>query len=46
VVLGVAIGWTLESFAGLRGAMVFGLLAGMLGANLVPLGPGCSGGDR
>lgn len=42
MVLGLAGGWAIEAFAGIRGATVFGALLGMLAANLVPLGPGCS----
>lgn len=41
MILGLGLGFALESFAGWRGAMVLGLFAGMLVANLVPLGPGC-----
>lgn len=45
MILGLAAGWALETFAGLRGAMLLGALAGMVAANFVPLGPDC-GSDR
>lgn len=41
MVLGLAGGFALETFAGLRGATVIGALFGMLAANFVPLGPSC-----
>ncbi len=41
MVLGLAVGWCLESFAAVRSATVFGLLLGMIAANFVPLGGGC-----
>lgn len=46
MVLGLAVGWLVEAFAGLRGGLVLGLLGGMLAANFVPLGAGCSLDDR
>lgn len=42
MVLGLAIGWAVEAFAGLRGATVLGVLGGMVAANFVPLASGCS----
>lgn len=41
MILGLAAGWLLQSFAGVPNAWAFGLLLGMVGANLIPLGPGC-----
>lgn len=38
MILGLVIGWCLESFAGLRTATLFGVLLGMVTANFVPLG--------
>jgi hypothetical protein len=46
VVLGLAIGWAVEAFAGLRGALLLGVLAGMVAANFVPLSTGCPTGQR
>ena len=45
MVLGLAVGWAIEAFAGLRGSLVLGLLGGMVAANFVPLGGGCPTGD-
>lgn len=45
MVLGLAVGWAVEAFAGLPGALVLGLLGGMVAANFVPLGGGCTPGD-
>lgn len=46
MVLGLAVGWAVEAFAGMPGALVLGLLAGMVAANFVPTDTGCSLGDR
>jgi hypothetical protein len=37
VVLAVAAGWALERFAGVRDAMLLGLVAGLLIAQFVPM---------
>jgi hypothetical protein len=47
VVLALGIGWILETYAGVRQAMVLALFVGLIGAPLVPLGgrSGCSTGE-
>ena len=46
MVLGLAAGWALQSFAGLPNGALLGLLVGMIAANLVPLGPSCGSPER
>ena len=41
MILGLAAGWALQVFAGVPSGALFGLLAGMIAANLVPLRPSC-----
>ncbi|HEX6811349.1 MAG TPA: hypothetical protein VF384_06990 [Planctomycetota bacterium] len=41
MILGLAVGWTLEVFAGVPVATLLGVLLGMIAANFVPLGPAC-----
>ena len=42
MILAALVGWALQALAGLDGALLIGLLLGMLAANFVPNGGGCA----
>lgn len=41
MILTTAIGWALQSFAGIPNALVFGLLFGLIAAPLIPAPASC-----